>query len=91
MPSTYITNLVTRRDTIAAQLAALTSAAGTVGSKPNLSHTDGGTAIDHERYKEGLYKELREINQQIEDAMRIEAMLDDDDDGPFEHVTVMGS
>lgn len=89
MPSDYINNLIIRRDTVAAELAALTRTSGTPGSLPNLKYTDGGPTVDHSRYKMDLYKELREINQQILDAQAVEASMADDEDGPFEHATVM--
>lgn len=52
-------NLETRRDTITAQLAAMTSAS--IGAKPNT--TGQGQQVDHVAYKDGLYRELEQINK----------------------------
>lgn len=73
----YLSNLQTRRDAIAVELAALTSTKA--GGKPNNTPGGGGAAIDHVGYKDGLYRELREINDLIvaigasEDAWEINA------------------
>ena len=64
------TNLQTRRSAILAELAALSSTAA--GGKPN-SQAGG---IDHVGYKDGLYRELREINTLIAAA-----------EGPFEEIS----
>ena len=53
-------NLTARRDAICTELAALTSAKP--GGAPN---TSGGESMDHVGYKDGLYRELAQINQQI--------------------------
>lgn len=53
-------NLQTRRSAILAELANLTSS--NAGGKPNAS---GPGTIDHVGYKDGLYRELREINELI--------------------------
>lgn len=58
--ATLLENLITRRDAIGVELAALTSTAA--GGKPN---HNGQHAVDHVGYKDGLYRELREINEQI--------------------------
>jgi hypothetical protein len=58
--ATLIANLEARRDTIGAQLAAMTSSS--VGGKAN-SNQPG--AADHVEYKDGLYRELKEINEQL--------------------------
>lgn len=60
----YLTGLRTRRDAIAAELAALTSTRA--GGKPNSDGT--GVNIDHVGYKDGLYRELKELQQMIKDA-----------------------
>ena len=73
----YLSDLQTRRDSIAAELAALTSTKA--GGKPNNDTGGEGAEIDHVGYKDGLYRELREINDLIaaigasEDAWEINA------------------
>jgi len=57
---TPLENLETRRDAICAELAAMGPTAA--GGKPNSS---GADSIDHVGYKDGLYRELDEINKQI--------------------------
>ena len=60
----YLTGLRTRRDAISAELAALNGSGA--GGKPN---TDGtGINVDHVGYKDGLYRELRELNGLIKNA-----------------------
>ena len=56
--ATLLENLVTRRNAIGEELAALT--ATKAGGLPNASSN-----VDHVGYKDGLYRELKEINQQI--------------------------
>jgi len=56
--ATPLENLKTRRAAICEELAALSSSAA--GGKPNSGQ------IDHTGYKAGLYRELEEINKQIE-------------------------
>lgn len=56
--ATLLENLITRREAIGAELAALT--ASSAGGKPNAPNN-----ADHVGYKDGLYRELREINDQI--------------------------
>jgi hypothetical protein len=82
MTSAYLANLKARRDAIATELAALDMTKA--GGKPNLSSTDGGTAIDHVGYKDALYRELREIDGLIRAAAETEAALNAGDGGPFE-------
>jgi hypothetical protein len=60
--ATDLENLKTRRSAIYAELAAL--AAGKAGGNPN--QKDVG--IDHAGYKDGLYRELREINALLGDG-----------------------
>ena len=67
--ATLLENLITRRDAIGAELAALS--ASKPGGLPNASGP--GANVDHQGYKASLYAELREINQQIAAA-----------EGPFE-------
>lgn len=70
--ATDLENLQTRKSAIMTELAAITSTAA--GGKPNSSA--GG--IDHVGYKDGLYRELREIDTLITAA-----------EGPFEVHTEM--
>lgn len=60
--ATAIENLTTRRDAICAELAAL--GVTKAGGKPNVSAD--GQSTDHVGYKDGLYRELREIESQIQ-------------------------
>lgn len=62
--ATYLDNLIARRDAISAELAALNTSKA--GGLPNTAGAGAGT--DHVGYKDGLYRELRELNQQITDA-----------------------
>ena len=55
-----VDDLITRRDAICAELAAMAST--TAGGLPNASGPD---AIDHVGYKRALYEELRGINELI--------------------------
>ena len=68
--ATDLENLQTRKSAILTELAALTSTAA--GGKPNAS----ASGVDHVGYKDGLYRELAWINEQISAA-----------GGPFEVVT----
>ena len=73
--ATALENLITRRDAIAAELAALgTASAGLTQSYSSSSDIDPGglpnttgpgTNIDHVGYKMSLYQELNEINKLI--------------------------
>lgn len=65
--ATFLENLISRRDAIGVELAALSASAA--GGKPNASKT----GVDHVGYKDGLYRELAAINEQISAAQ-----------GPFE-------
>lgn len=56
--ATALENLETRRTAICAELAALSTAAA--GGKPNAPGN-----VDHVGYKDGLYRELREINDML--------------------------
>jgi hypothetical protein len=64
MATAWIANLVTRREAICAELAALTASAA--GGKPNNSSEGGGT--DHVGYKDGLYRELAQIDKMLAEA-----------------------
>lgn len=57
--ATYVELLKTRAAAIMAELAALSTSAA--GGLPNVTLADGGTAIDHQGYKKGLYEELDSI------------------------------
>lgn len=70
--ATALENLTTRRNAICAELAAMTSTAA--GGKPNVIRD--GQSVDHVGYKDGLYRELREIERQI-------TTLISQGDGPF--------
>lgn len=50
--------LRTRRATVLAQLAAMTSTS--IGGMPN---TSGGESVDHQGYKDALYRELESLNK----------------------------
>ena len=67
--STLITNLETRRDEIGVTLAAMTTSS--MGGKAD-SNQPG--AAEHVAFKDGLYRELNEINKQLN-------MLDDELNG----------
>mgnify|MGYP001564194900 CR=1 FL=1 len=72
--ATDLENLATRRSAILTELAALIATAA--GGKPN--STAGG--IDHVGYKDGLYRELKTINDLI-------GTLTMTAEGPFEVIT----
>lgn len=68
--ATDVENLKTRRSAIYTELAALT--ASKAGGKPNT--TGEGTGVDHVGYKDGLYRELKMLNELIasaEDAFEV--------------------
>ena len=72
MPAAWITNLQTRRDAICTELAAL--ATNKAGGLPN---TDGdGVNVDHVGYKDGLYRELRQIEETLTAAGEGSAFAD---------------
>lgn len=56
--ATLLENLIARQNAIGEELAALTSCSA--GGKPNAPGN-----VDHVGYKDGLYRELREIERQI--------------------------
>jgi hypothetical protein len=60
--ATDVENLKSRRSTIYTELAALSSAKA--GGKANTAG-GGGTHVDHVGYKDGLYRELKELNTLI--------------------------
>ena len=74
--ATLLENLKTRRDAIGDELAALTSSLA--GGKPN---TTIAGATDHVGYKDGLYRELKEV----------EALIDKHEatDEPWEEVSLV--
>lgn len=59
--ATYLDNLYTRRNNIAAELAAITSTSA--GGKPNA----GKSGIDHQGYVDSLNKQLETIRGLIAD------------------------
>lgn len=68
--ATDIESLLSRKSDIYTELAALSSTKA--GGNPNVS--SGGSDVDHVGYKNGLYKELKDINELIasaEDAFEI--------------------
>lgn len=69
-------NLITRRDNIATELAAMTS----TSEGGRASYSVDGQSVSHTEYKDGLYRELREINQAL-------AAIDAQENGPFELLT----
>jgi len=75
--ATFRQNLITRRNAIAVELAALTATAA--GGKPNMAG-GGGAGIDHVGYKDGLYRELAEIDKQLANM----AAADAAENGPWE-------
>lgn len=85
MASAYIESLLVRRAAIVAELSVLDSTKA--GGKPNLSQTDGGTAIDHMGYKKSLYNELKMIDEAIARDGATQAAIDAGEDGPFEIAT----
>jgi hypothetical protein len=64
MAAAWIENLKTRRTAITTELAALTSAGA--GGKPTAS--GDGVNVDHVGYKDGLYRELKSIDEMLEKA-----------------------
>lgn len=58
--ATLLENLIARRDAIGEELAELAN--NKAGGKPNYS---GANSIDHVGYKDGLYRELEQLNNQI--------------------------
>lgn len=85
MASAYVIALKTRRDAIAAELAIL--AKNRPGGKPNSANGGGATTVDHVGYKDGLYRELKALDELIRAAAETEAMLDAGAGGPFEIAT----
>lgn len=59
--STTVTNLTTRRDAIAAQLAAFTSSSG---EGPDFSID--GVAVNWDAHRKALLEELKELNEILE-------------------------
>lgn len=75
--ATYLEDLTARRNAIAAELAAMSATAA--GGKPNAS----ATGVDHVGYKDGLYRELGELNKLIAAAGGSTT-----DNGPWEETTI---
>lgn len=72
-----LTDLRTRRATVAAQLAAMTIT--TVGGKPNAMTADGGTSVDHVGFRKSLLEELKMLDEAIIREAQVEAALADED------------
>lgn len=72
-----LTDLRTRRATVAAQLAAMTIT--TVGGKPNAMTADGGTSVDHVGFRKSLLEELKMLDEAIIREAEVEAALNDED------------
>lgn len=72
-----LTDLRTRRATVAAQLAAMTIT--TVGGKPNAMTADGGTSVDHVGFRKSLLEELKMLDEAIMREAQVEAALADED------------
>jgi len=72
-----LTDLRTRRATVAAQLAAMTIT--TVGGKPNAMTADGGTSVDHVGFRKSLLEELKMLDEAILREAEVEAALADED------------
>lgn len=85
MASAYIESLLVRRAAIVAELSVLNSTKP--GGKPNLSQSDGGTALDHMGYKKSLYDELKMIDESIQRDGQTQAAIIAGEDGPFEIAT----
>lgn len=77
--ATMLNNLLARRAAICTELAALSST--TAGGKPNTS--GDGVNVDHVGYKDGLYRELAELDKLIVQTRAIQDYADGTD-GPFE-------
>ena len=74
MVSAYLTNLITRRNNIAAELAAMDSTKA--GGKPSVKNQDGGTSVDHVQYHLSLMEALKQVNDEIARAQTIDDLAD---------------
>ena len=72
-----LSDLMTRRATVAAQLAAMTLTS--VGGKPNAMTADGGTSVDHVGFRKSLLEELKMLDEAIIREAEVEAALNDED------------
>lgn len=81
MTSSWRTNIATRLENIAAELAAMNSRS--MGGKANVKAQDGGTTIDHVGYRESLIAEQDSLLKQLMNASDTEAAMDGTD-GAFE-------
>lgn len=84
--ATDIEQLMARRATILADLASMTKV--TVGGKPNAMGADGGTSVDHLRWRLSLYEELKHIDEAIKRADEI-AQAVAGEDGAWEVVSTL--
>lgn len=75
--ATLLENLIARRDAIGVELAALSVRAA--GGLPNAQGLGAGT--DHVGYKDGLYRELKQLREEIAELEDEEASATD---GPWE-------
>lgn len=72
-----LSDLRTRRATVAAQLAVMTLTS--VGGKPNAMTADGGTSVDHVGFRRSLLEELKMLDEAIIREAEVEAALNDED------------
>ena len=72
-----LTDLRTRRATVAAELAAMSIT--TAGGKPNAMSADGGTSVDHVGFRKSLLDELKMLDEAILREAQVEAALSDED------------
>lgn len=81
MMATYLQNLITRRNNIAQELAALD--ATKQGGKVNV--TGGvGSNVDHVGYRQSLVDELKTLQDMIEGAGAADQAADIAENGPWE-------
>ena len=74
-----IDDLLARKATITADLNAMTKL--TAGGKPNAKTADGGTTVDHVRWRLSLYEELKKINELIIAEDQVQAAIDGENGG----------
>lgn len=71
----YIAGLIARRTEIISELSVMTKL--TVGGKPNAMSADGGTSVDHVKWRLSLYDELEKIDKALMRVGAVENGLDD--------------
>lgn len=74
-----IDDLLARKATITADLNAMTKL--TVGGKPNANTADGGTTVDHVKWRLSLYEELKQINALIIAEEQVQAAINNENGG----------